>query len=378
MRNSATALYFLMMMAHVLRRTGALLSYCHKSTRALSTLLTSMEQDRDVTPELLHPSAMTNGTIPAPKSLSPSAISEFKNCPQSYLFQYLWGIRQPTSLVLAKGSMCHEALEKLFDLAPEERSLETLQNLFRVSWSKVRNNDTYRILFGSQEGKWDTEGERTWGKSGLALLENYYQLEDPTQICRPNPVQREIWVRSDLALDSSLGVTATTKPTPPDAPCFHVRGIIDRIDMYKSPDDGRTALRIVDYKTGKAPNLKYSPTMNEKIVTQAFYQLKIYALLLREKNVDKLKGLDLRMLRLLFLTSEDGPGQYLDMDMGATQDQRDVLLNEIHADVAEVWTNINALVTMQDPKAFVGCDRSFCYCHTCRPRFMPNTLWEPN
>ena len=128
------------------------------------------------------------------------------------------------------------------------------------------------------------------------------------------------------------------------------------------------ALRIVDYKTGKAPNFKYSQAMNEKIATEAFYQLKIYALLLRESGpmLVTIMELDLRMLRLLFLTSESGRGEYLDYDLGETQDQRDAVLQEIHQDLADVWTSIQELVATQDPKAFVGCNRSFCYCHKCR------------
>lgn len=374
-------LSIVIMMALGLIRTTALMSFRQRS-RSFSTLLAAMAEDDESTAaltELLNPSDMNDGIIPAPKSLSPSAVLEFKKCPQSYLFQYLWGLRQPTSLVLAKGSMCHAALEKVFDLPPEDRTLENLQNLFRVSWGKERKSDTYRILFEPTEGEWDTEGEKEWGKSGLKLLENYYQLEDPTQIIRPNPIRREIWVRSDLSVDPAIGFTASGTPTPPEVPKFHVRGIVDRLDMYKTPEDGHPALRIVDYKSGKAPNLKYSAAMNEKIVTEAFYQLKIYALLLREKNADQeLEGIELRMLRLLFLTSESGPGQYLDLDLGATREERDALLNEIHVDLADVWTKINALVATQDPKAFSGCDRPFCYCHQCRTRFMPKSLWEPN
>ena len=68
----------------------------------------------------------------------------------------------------------------------------------------------------------------------------------------------------------------------------------------------------------------------------------------------------------------------MEMDLGASREERDALLHEIHVDLAEVWTSIQALVATQDPKAFVGCDRSFCYCNVCRARFLPNTLWEPS
>ena len=86
--------------------------------------------------------------------------------------------------------------------------------------------------------------------------------------------------------------------------------------------------------------------------------------------------MDLRMLRLLYLTSENGEGQYLDMDLGATQEERDVVLQETHADISNVWTTISSLVERQDPKAFVHCDRPFCYCHRCRERFLPGTVYE--
>jgi hypothetical protein len=311
---------------------------------------------------------------------------EFKKCPQSYLFQYLYGLKQPTNTALALGSMCHEALEKVFDLQTEERTLVHLQNLFRASWANARRTETYRHLFGTgpeHVNDWDKESEREWGQTGLKLLENYYHLEDPRLVERPNPIQREIWLRADLSVDPYYGgktgyegAKTTTVTNNNNTDTFHVRGIVDRLDMIRVNGGQQVALRIVDYKTGKAPNFKYSQAMNEKIAEEAFYQLKIYALLMREKGNVYANGLELRMLRLLFLTSEVGNGQYLDMDLGTTQEERDAVLNEIHVDLANVWKNIQELVATQDPKAFVGCDRSFCYCHKCRTQFVSGTVWE--
>jgi hypothetical protein len=328
------------------------------------------------------------GPIPYPKSLSPSAVMEFKKCPQSYLFQYLYGLRQPTNTALALGSMCHEALEKVFDLESEDRTLEHLQNLFRATWANARLDEKYRHLFGTGPENlkhWNAASEREWGQAGLKLLENYHHLEDPRLVERPNPVQREIWLRADLSVDPSRGIAAGNAKREEEHAAssmdtFHVRGIVDRLDMVRVNDDsGDVALRIVDYKTGKAPNFKYSPAMNEKIASEAFYQLKIYALLLREKGEQQQysNGLELRMLRLLFLTSETGEGQFLDMDLGSSQKERDAVLQEIHVDLSNVWTRINELVSTGDPKAFVGCDRSFCYCHKCRIQFLPGKVWEP-
>ena len=340
---------------------------------------------------LIHPDQL--GEIPYPTSLSPSAVMEFKKCPQSYLFQYLYKMKQPTSLALAKGSMCHEALEKIFDLEPQERTLEHLHNFLRVSWSSHRLSDTYRFLFETSDGVRDVGAEQEWGRSALQLLDNYYKVEDPRTVTRPNPLKREIWLTAHLTVDPTLGATGyvtggaapgndaqlsppADSPTPPT---FLVRGIVDRLDMVRTASR-QVALRIVDYKTGKAPQFKYSRPFNEKIREEAFYQLKVYALLLKEKGADleQTKAMDLRLLRLLFLTSEEGRAKFLDYDLGETELARDKAFQEVHQDLSNVWTSIIDLVSTQDPKAFVGCDRSFCYCHQCRTRFFPHTVWEPS
>ena len=338
----------------------------------------------------LHPLQFydSNGRIPKPKALSPSAIMEFKACPQSYLFQYLFGIRQGTNEALAKGTFCHSALEKVFDLEPPDRTLDNLHNLFRKSWAEERLSSDYKPLFDGT-GERDIDAEIAWGKSALALLDNYYVLEDPRKVPVPNPLAREIWVSNYLLADN--GDT------------FLVRGIVDRVDLVNGP-----FLRIVDYKTGKCPDFKYIPETNERIANESFFQLKIYALLLREmmKKQDDIdmeedkhadangnssgkkkrssglpqnlrNGIPVRNLRLLYLTSKDnGPAKYLDMDLGPTEEERNEELDSIHAELAKVWSDISELVQSNDPLAFEHCDRTFCWCHKVRQRFMPETVWQ--
>lgn len=331
-----------------------------------------------------------DGQIPMPKALSPSAILEFQKCPQSYLFQYLFGLRQGTTEALARGTFCHTALENVFDLIPEERTLENLHNLFRKAWSEERLSDGYRALFEEEDSgnvsARNLDAEITWGKSALRLLDNYYELEDPRSVPVPNPLAREIWVSSELTSDRG------------DA--FLVRGIVDRVDLINGP-----FLRIVDYKTGKCPDFKYSAATNERIAHESFFQLKIYALLLREmmrkqqqsdeesiggdeagdgkrrKNnglpQNLRAGIPVRNLRLLYLTSKDeGPAKYLDCDLGATEEARNAELDRVQDDLGQVWSSITDLVEGNDPRAFVHCDRAFCWCHKVRPRFIPQTVWH--
>jgi RecB family exonuclease len=454
-----------------------------------SSIATSMKEEELLNPyDLIPPNAATGEwKIPYPKALSPSSIKEFQACPQSFLFQYILGLRQPTTTVLAKGTMCHAALERIFDIEPQDRSLSVLQNLFRTAWSEQRSSDAYRILFeedvlvdqlqseGSENDGDESNGsrlpfmqpvverrryiqkEKTWGQEGLALLENYWLAEDASSILRPNPVQREVWVKSNLPLvlnadpdsmstSKNVGATIrpvttnlTTSPTnhidgnndnidstiPPTSMFldnstqipsiispiidtgddgstdeanntmsaaatytnfdsanitkFLVRGIVDRLDMVQDPNNKtQISLRLIDYKSGKAPDLKYSPSMNLKIQNEAFDQLLIYALLLREANRKKVNPMPLRYLRLFYLTSiHDQKAIYWDMDLGATQEERDAILHTVHVSLSNVYRNICQLIDQQNFKAFHGCQRSFCYCHKCRPKFAPDTVWQP-
>ena len=369
------------------------------------------------------PNISTSSTrIPYPTALSPSAAAEFKACPQSYLFQYLYGIRQPTNLALAKGRICHGALEHLFDLEPSQRTLEQLQNLFRLIWSKERLKEEYihlfdvpdtsssSLLLSSDQVQRDIEAERKWGLESLRLLENYYHLEDPRLIPRQNPLEREIWVQAKLTLDPSKGVTGTSRSGAHVSSAveesihtdetFLVRGIVDRLDYVAVPTSPQdtflktteetmdACVRIVDYKTGKAPEFKYSPSMNEQIANQNMWQLKIYALLLKEMiagnnntnskggNLKYILPHQLRLLRLMYLTSEDGTARYLDMDLGETEEEQNRVLQEVHNDLSEIWMGIRELVQTQDPKAFRHCQRKFCVCHTLRPKFVRGSLYH--
>jgi PD-(D/E)XK nuclease superfamily len=276
--------------------------------------------------------------------LTPSGVVDFKKFPERYLLRRRLGVKKSATEAEALGFICHEALGKLFTHKPADRTLQLLKDYFRSSWRYHRTTKTYCDLFGTDPDRpvreWDVDAERAWAHAGPKLMENYFSVEDPRLVMPPNPMRTEFEVRANLSLDPSKGVTGyvvldNEKGTNNTSDTtFHMRGIVDRLDIVRvSKYD--LALRVVDYKTGKAPSLKYSRATNKKIVEEAMYQLKIYALLLREN------GLEVRFLRLLFLTSKSGSGQYLDMDLGATQRERDVVLQEIHADLCRV----NAIIS---------------------------------
>lgn len=381
-----------------------------------------------------------------PAALSPSSIAEFLACPQSFLFQYLYKLKQPTSLALLKGRLCHSALEQLYDLSPIDRNVTNLHNLFRKNYKEQRDENLH-LFRQDNDGGMDPSSsssssvdERTWGMQSLQLLTNYMNTEDATSI---EPAKREVWVsallprididddvdeddesRSWTASDPSFA--APVAASLPKNRTFLVRGIVDRLDLARGYDSGPnrvhceddngeleddrvdpTVLGIVDYKTSQQPNLKYSPAMNRKIQEQSFFQLQIYALLLHERQMakqqerlDRLRSendndggdgrtnedaaaerafyLPVRFLKLLYLKSDHN--RHADcwtLDLGSTPRIRKRTLDATKQKLQHVYRDIAALVSTQDPKAFVGCNRSFCYCHVCRPRFAPGTVWEP-
>ena len=280
-------------------RSRSINTYRRNSNSALFTTSKSKASQKRKTPSLtyadilqmedgaLHPSqfhkgAGDNGSIKSPSALSPSAAAEFRACPQSYLFQYLYGIRQPTTLPLARGRLCHSALEQLFDLKPHERTLEHLNNLFRKNWSEERLKDDYKNLFDvdvavseesghssstASEFIRDLNKEREWGQEALGLLDNYYELEDPRLVPRTNPIEREMWVQTKLNMDASKGVTGTNSNSSNsnniDEAKFLIRGIVDSKFFISTFDslcceyfnectrsNTRTQLCYSDFRTG--------------------------------------------------------------------------------------------------------------------------------
>lgn len=192
--------------------------------------------------------------------VSPSRLSDFKQCPQLFKFRSIDRLAEPPTVYQARGTTAHLALQNLYDSPPDQRTPERLYDLFREAWAEIRD-DEYPELFES------IEAEREWGLESLNLLTNYFALEDPRDV---HPVGRELDLFEELE----------------DVP---VRGILDRIDENEAGE-----LVITDYKTGKAPPERYA--------LPAFFALKIYALLVR-RYLDRTPV----ELRLLYL---NGPTVY--------------------------------------------------------------------
>ncbi|NHC47353.1 PD-(D/E)XK nuclease family protein [Motilibacter sp. K478] len=209
-------------------------------------------------------------------SLSPSRAADFLTCPLLYRLRAIDRVPEPVSAAAARGTVVHAVLERLFDLPAAERTPDSAAALLPLAWDGLRAREPeLDALFDSAQ-----ELER-WLASARALLQRYFGLEDPQRL---EPAERELLV--ETTLDSGLVL----------------RGYLDRLDVAPSG-----AMRVVDYKTGRAPGPGFE--------APALFQLRFYALVLW-----RLRGEVPRRLQLMYL----GSGEVLrhepdDADLRATE-----------------------------------------------------------
>ncbi|MGV9452743.1 RecB family exonuclease [Streptomyces sp. NPDC003635] len=203
-------------------------------------------------------------TAIAPASLSPSRAGDFMQCPLLYRFRVIDRLPEKPSEAATRGTLVHAVLERLFDAPASERTAPRAKSLIPGQWDRLRESrPEIQELFAD-----DPEGERLarWLGQAEQLVERWFTLEDPTRL---EPAERELFVEAEL--DSGL----------------RLRGIIDRVDVAPTGE-----VRIVDYKTGKAPRPEYAEG--------ALFQMKFYALV-----VWRLKHVVPRRLQLVYLGSGD-------------------------------------------------------------------------
>lgn len=204
---------------------------------------------------------------PTPRpALSPSRATDFKQCPLLYRFRAIDRLPEATSAAQLRGSVVHAALEQLYGLPAGLRSPDTARSLVQRAWDQMVAAEP------ELAGELDPGQPTQLLEDARALVSGYYRLEDPTRF---DPQCCEQRVEVELA-DGTL-----------------LRGYIDRIDVAATGE-----LRVVDYKTGKAP-----PAARALAEFKAMFQMKFYAVALFRS-----RGMPPTRLRLIYLAD----GQLLD------------------------------------------------------------------
>jgi putative RecB family exonuclease len=159
-----------------------------------------------------------------PTSLSPSKVSTFTDCALAFRFSSIDKLPEPPSIPATKGTLVHAALERLFDLAADDRTVAAALTALDQAMNALRDHPDFADL------ALDAAAEAAFLDDAERLVRRYFDLEDPRTI---TPIGLE------LKLEASVGD-------------LRLRGIIDRLEL-----DAEGGLVVTDYKTGRVPRQNY-------------------------------------------------------------------------------------------------------------------------
>lgn len=222
-----------------------------------------------------------------PKSLSPSRAGDFEQCPQLFKYRAIDRRPEPPSTAASLGTLVHAVLEDLFALPPEDRTFERTPHLVGPAWKRQLEERPELDAMLADEGLTTA----AWLAKTEPLLRSYFTLENP-QVLAPSGLEQRVTAKLREGLT--------------------LRGIIDRVET--APNG---AVRIVDYKSGKAP----APQWQGKTI----FQMHFYALMW-SRLYDRIPD----VLELLFL--KDGVRLSIRPDQAA--------LDRTEAKIEGIWADI--------------------------------------
>ena len=177
------------------------------------------------------------GTLP--EYLSPSSIGTFRQCPLKFKLSRVDRIAEPPTQETLMGNFVHEVLESLYAFDESERTLALAKSIATETWANGNWDESVRPFLKTMD-----MNQFRW--NSWWCIENLFSIENP-QSFTPDGIEYE--------LNGKIGDV-------------QMRGFIDRWLIENK------TLVISDYKTGKTPSPRY---MSDK-----FFQLSIYSLLLSQ------------------------------------------------------------------------------------------------
>ncbi|HXN96402.1 MAG TPA: ATP-dependent DNA helicase [Candidatus Acidoferrales bacterium] len=184
---------------------------------------------------------------PEPLTLSPSALSGYRTCPQKYLFGYLWSLREGPKAAMTFGAVMHTTIKRFVDQLRKgvKLAFDEVQRIFETEWNSKGFEDEYQ--------------EEEYKKDGLEQLRAFH-----AGMMAELPQALEQEKTFELPLDNNV----------------IIKGRIDQINALGNKGD----VEIVDYKTGRP---------KKDADAKKDLQLSLYALAVKEI-------LELEPVRLVF------------------------------------------------------------------------------
>ena len=216
---------------------------------------------------------------PEPMTLSPSALSGYRTCPQRYLFGYLWSLREGPKAAMSFGAVMHTTIKRFVEQLRKGVKLpfEEVQRIFEMEWNSKGFEDAYQ--------------EEEYKKDGIEQLRAFHagMMEE-----LPEALAQEKGF--ELPLDNDV----------------IIKGRIDQINALGNKQD----VEIVDYKTGRP---------KKDVDAKKDLQLSLYALAAKEI-------LELKPVRLVFHYLQNNRRQETTRDAKQLDEAQNVV-QEVAADI---------------------------------------------
>ena len=216
---------------------------------------------------------------PEPLTLSPSALSGYRTCPQRYLFGYLWSLREGPKAAMSFGAVMHTTIKRFVDQLRKgvKLAFDEVQRIFEAEWNSKGFEDEYQ--------------EEEYKKDGMEQLRVFHEgmmAELPQALAQEKTFE--------LPLDNNV----------------IIKGRIDQINLLGNKRD----VEIVDYKTGRP---------KKDADAKKDLQLSLYALAVKEI-------LELEPVRLVFHYLQNNQRQETTRD-AKQLDEAQKIVQEAAADI---------------------------------------------
>lgn len=170
-----------------------------------------------------------------PAYVSPSSASMYQQCPKRWEFRYIERLPDPPGEAALAGTFAHRVLELLFQAPPLQRTVDRARQIAREAWGDIETHPEY-VALGL-----DDSAARAFRWKGWLAIEGLWKVEDPTAV-RVRATERMI--------NTTIG----------DVP---FRGVVDRLDRLPE------GMAITDYKSGKAPALRFAESRLSQVLLYA-------------------------------------------------------------------------------------------------------------
>ncbi|MBN2093874.1 MAG: ATP-dependent helicase [Candidatus Zambryskibacteria bacterium] len=179
------------------------------------------------------------------KNLNVTALNNYLECPNKYLFRNLIQLPSEYSPILLYGNLIHDSLEKFFEESKNNKKISSKKELVRIFKELIERSSFY----GKEYERYLGRGIETLGE-----YHNYYHKNWTLEI------ENEKYIRRDFELGGGKKI--------------NISGRLDKIEFLDSNLEGR--INIVDYKTGRPFSDKTKKQEKENLKRQLVFYYILY------------------------------------------------------------------------------------------------------